>query len=244
MTKTLKRRAYDYVRGKLERGELMPGDRLSEIPLAEGLGISRTPMREAIGQLASEGFVELVPRAGAYVKRPDATELRQLSELRAVLEGHAAAKAAAIIPRPMLEHLRATHNELWELLAGIRDAGQHELTQAQARRMRHANLSFHATILNAADNECLSRLVSDFRIRGRAPEQEEAPPPVAILEQCVLEHTEILVSIEAAHPQRAADAMAAHISAQAPMMKGVDAQIPNKPIVPHAIAVPRDLREP
>src|SRR5438045_6948871 len=85
-----KEHAYRQLRGRLLDRMLLPGDRLREIPLAEKLGVSRIPLREAMDQLASEGLVERVPGLGSYVRSASPKELRELYEMREVLECFAA----------------------------------------------------------------------------------------------------------------------------------------------------------
>lgn len=78
------------------RGELAPGERLTEDKLAEQLGVSRNPVREAIRTLTAVGLVEAVPRRGAYVATTDLGDLRHLLQIRSVLEGWAAEEAALL----------------------------------------------------------------------------------------------------------------------------------------------------
>src|SRR5690554_6680547 len=94
---TQKQRAYDFIREKLIAGELHPGTRLSDVALSKEIGVSRTPVREAINQLASEDLVELVPHNGAFVKVPDEQELVELYDVRQLLETYAVTRAAAQI---------------------------------------------------------------------------------------------------------------------------------------------------
>ncbi|MEM7323642.1 MAG: GntR family transcriptional regulator [Actinomycetota bacterium] len=85
----------DAIRDMILHGELQPGERLQEVRLAEVLGVSRNPVREAIRALEVTGLVEVQPRAGASVATFDRDDLIQLLELRAVLESWAAEQAAA-----------------------------------------------------------------------------------------------------------------------------------------------------
>src|SRR5438045_8052609 len=100
-----KEHAYRQLRGRLLDRMLLPGDRLREIPLAEKLGVSRIPLREAMDQLASEGLVERVPGLGSYVRSASPKELRELYEMREVLECFAAEKAAAAVTGAQLGRL-------------------------------------------------------------------------------------------------------------------------------------------
>ena len=74
------------IRAMIVRGDLAPGERLLEDRLAEQLGVSRNPVREAIRSLEATGLVEVVPRRGAYVSRLDVEDARQLLEVRGILE--------------------------------------------------------------------------------------------------------------------------------------------------------------
>ena len=93
--RTLREVVADEIRGMIMRGELEPGERLPEDRLAEQLGVSRNPVREAIRALEGTGLVEVVPRRGAHVSRVEPEQVVQLLELRAVLEAFAARRAAS-----------------------------------------------------------------------------------------------------------------------------------------------------
>src|SRR5258706_11307535 len=97
--------AYRQLRGSLLGGELRPGARLKEIPLARQLGVSRIPLREAIDQLASEGLVDRRPGLGSTVRSLTPGQLEQMYEMREVLEGYATEKAAGRLSGAQLGHL-------------------------------------------------------------------------------------------------------------------------------------------
>jgi DNA-binding GntR family transcriptional regulator len=86
---------FEYLRDAILTGKLKPGERLMEIQLAEKLGVSRTPVREAMKKLEQENFIEMVPRKGAYVKDIHAKDMLDVLEIRALLEGFAAYQAAS-----------------------------------------------------------------------------------------------------------------------------------------------------
>src|SRR5690242_8818642 len=87
------RRAYDAIRADIGSGAVEPGAWLRESALAAALGLSRTPVREALRMLAAEGAVELVHNRGARVVQWSAADIDEVYRLRALLEGHAAALA-------------------------------------------------------------------------------------------------------------------------------------------------------
>ena len=88
--------AYAQLMDELRAGRLNPGDRLRETELADRLGVSRTPVREAIRQLEADGVVAHIPRQGASIRTLDYAEVMELYEMRAVLEGTAAQAVAAL----------------------------------------------------------------------------------------------------------------------------------------------------
>ncbi len=85
---------FENLRDAILTGKLAPGERLMEIQLAETLGVSRTPVREAMKRLEQEDFIEVVPRKGTYVKMLDGKDILDVLELRYLLEGFAARCAA------------------------------------------------------------------------------------------------------------------------------------------------------
>ncbi|MBD3764844.1 MAG: GntR family transcriptional regulator [Rhodobacterales bacterium] len=103
--------AYRQLLDEIRRGALPPGARLRETDLADRLGISRTPVREAIRQLEADGLVTHLPRQGATVRQLDYAEVIELYEMRAVLEGTAArlaARAASDVELAELAEINAT----------------------------------------------------------------------------------------------------------------------------------------
>lgn len=96
---------FEFLRDAILTGKLKPGERLMEIALAERLGVSRTPVREAMKKLEQENFIEMVPRKGAYVADINAKDMLDVLEIRAVLEGFAASLAATRISERELKEL-------------------------------------------------------------------------------------------------------------------------------------------
>jgi DNA-binding GntR family transcriptional regulator len=140
--------ATELIRQAILDGRLSPGARLKEEELAQQLGISRTPVREALLILQAEGLVEATPNRGATVRTHDADELDDLYQLRALLEGHAARLAA----------LRATDQTIAALWASCERfaavAGGDEI-----REIVQENLFFHSAILEAAGSARLEAMV-------------------------------------------------------------------------------------
>lgn len=144
--------------GRLRRaileGEYGPNERLIEEQLAERLGVSRTPVRQALTMLEAEGLVEIEPNKGATVCSFGVEDVREIYDLRAVLEGHAARRAAGSVSGEELGRLAALADEM-EGLAG-HYANDHE---AEIRRLVALNQEFHGTIVAASRNGRLRRMV-------------------------------------------------------------------------------------
>ncbi len=119
--------AYEFLRSRILSGELPPESRIKEQQIAEQLGISRTPVREALARLKTEGFVDSVPRRGAVVRRIELDEIDEIYEIRAALERLVVKRACE---RATEAEIEAMDQELIcaerELLGGDRlTAGKH-----------------------------------------------------------------------------------------------------------------------
>ncbi len=93
----LSHRIYEILKDQIINEELAPGERLLDDKLASSFGVSRTPVREALTRLTSEGLVEITPRSGIYVKKLTRKDVEEIYKIRKVLEGLAAREATSII---------------------------------------------------------------------------------------------------------------------------------------------------
>lgn len=137
------------MRQRIITGDIEPGAPLSEIALAEEFGVSRTPVREALKQLQTEGLVEIRPRVGTFVSTPSRREITELFEVKGVLEGAAA-------------HLLARRGRVPEIDLLERNLVEADAAVAQDDRERYAELvqEFHDLLISGADN---SKLEAHYR---------------------------------------------------------------------------------
>src|SRR5579859_2034234 len=153
MTVNLKQRAYEHIRQNLLAGRYQPGSALSAVALAKEIGISQTPVREAISQLETEGLVEQLPRLGMRVKVIDRRELEELFEIRELLESGAAARAAERTGTAAIAQLENLCDQFHTLSRQFRDvAANKEDFEPIAERLVVNDVAFHLTLFTAADN--------------------------------------------------------------------------------------------
>ncbi len=189
---------YQRLLDEIREGALLPGDRLREIDLSNRLGVSRTPVREAIRQLEADGLVTHVPRQGATVRSLSYAEVMELYEMRAVLEGTAARLAARAASDIELDELEVLNDQLAQ-------AG----TGPEAARI---NRVFHATLLDVAKNRFLAKSMLSLQkallILGPSQllDNERADAAVA-------EHRRIMAALKSRDSAAAEMEMRTHIQA-------------------------------
>ena len=144
-------KAYEAIRSRILKGSFPPAFHLREEEVAEQVGVSRTPVREALRRLAAEGYVEFVPNRGAFVAKWSDKSLSDLIDVRAELAAMAGRLAASRIRREDLEKLAKLNRAMAEL-AEKKPTGY--LTEVSL-----LNLEFHSVVFQSADNEWLPTLM-------------------------------------------------------------------------------------
>lgn len=167
MSSTLMEQAYAKLRDKLEAGELSPGMRLVNRTLGKELGVSTVTLREAIHRLSSEGLVEHVPNAGAFVRKLTRREVTEIYELRNALEMFAIEKAFANIDEEQLARLEEICEECRKTARSIRDSPRKMLEGESCRRWIALDMEFHRILVDAADNDSLKKVIADLRLMSR-----------------------------------------------------------------------------
>lgn len=150
--KPLREIVFESMREAILSGVLQPGERLMEIQLAEEMGVSRTPVREAIRKLELENFVVMIPRKGAYVAGVSSKDVADVFEIRSALEGLAAGLAAERITEDELEQM--------ERVLFYRASEGEEMDLEQIVK---SDTDFHALVYSASRNERLIQILANLR---------------------------------------------------------------------------------
>lgn len=218
--------AYDAVRSAIEQGNLTPGDRISEYKVAEWLHISRTPAREGLLRLESEGLLASHPRRGLVVASIDNEMVRELYAAREFLEGQVAGLAAQNASRPEIDELL----RLVETEAEVRSLAE---SRDDSATFYEHNKIFHQQIYRAAHNRYLMKFLSTMNdiIVG---EHRLSPFTDKKRRQSILrEHRLIAEAIARRDAQGADEAARAHMRAAfEARVKARKEAVPAKPTLP------------
>lgn len=193
---------FNTLRQAILRGELKPGERLMEIQLANKLGVSRTPIREAIRKLELEGLVLMIPRRGAEVAEITEKSLRDVLEVRGALEELAVKLACQKITDEQIQELRMAEKEF-----------EMALSSGDVTVYAEADVKFHDVIYRATDNQRLIQLLFNlreqmYRYRVEYLKREESHGNLLI------EHKKIIETITNRDMDAAVDAVCQHIDNQ------------------------------
>jgi len=150
--KPLRELVLEAIREAIISGTLKPRERLMEIQLAEELGVSRTPIREALRELELEGFIVMVPRKGAFVADMTFKDIADIFEIRVALEGLAAGLAAERITDEEMEDLERHLVEKADAIA-----------RSDMERLVEVDTLFHESIYKASRNERLKGIINNLR---------------------------------------------------------------------------------
>ena len=198
---TLHNAVVSRLRDMITEGQIPPGVRIHEGQLGKQLGVSRTPLREALKVLAAEGLVNLIPRRGCYVTEISEQDLDEIFPLLAILEGRCAFEATQKATAKDLKRLEALHRAL----EGHAAAGQIE-------QFFETNQEFHTAIQELAANRWVTQVILDLRKVLKLTRLHSLTAEGRI-EQSQNEHRAILAAMLARDPAAAELAMQAHLSA-------------------------------
>jgi DNA-binding GntR family transcriptional regulator len=191
----LTQQAFRYIRDEIIRGKLDGRQHLTESYFAERFGISKSPIREALNRLESEGLITIVPRRGAYVVQLSLHDIEEIFELREALESLVAKDA--VLDEKILKRVRES----------VMSAKQYREENDKSNYIR-ADATFHSTLAEASSNSRLKKILENMRnqmliVRTRTFELSS--------HTSVQQHLDILDALEQGKRDQAASLMAEHI---------------------------------
>ena len=200
--KILYQEVADRLRGMIQAGELRAGEWIDEVSLTASLGISRTPLREALKVLVAEGLLRIEPRRGCFDKELSGRDLENIFPLMAMLEGRCAFEAALKVTDADLRRLEPLHRDL------RRYAEQGSIDEYYA-----ANARIHVAIQDLADNRWLSGLIDNLRQVLSLSRHRSLSYPGRVDESCA-EHLAIFAALKARDPEGAEAVTRKHLMRQ------------------------------
>lgn len=199
-TLPLRDQIYQYVRGLIVSGQMRPGDAINEVAIAEQLGVSRTPVREAVKRISDEGLVNVFAQTGTFVARISLKELEEAYVIRSALEIESVRRAAARITPEQVEALEDT-------------LAAHELAISRAKYAEAIRLDdqFHKAIADVNDFQMLWRAVDISKAQMDRGRYLSLPKP-GYGEVTLRQHRQILKALQKHDAEAAAAAMREHLN--------------------------------
>ncbi|MBN1590615.1 MAG: GntR family transcriptional regulator [Pirellulales bacterium] len=212
MKTSLKETAYRHIRSKLLSRELKPGSSLSPRALAKEIGISFTPVRDAIGQLAIEGLLETHPKKGTTVVDISRDDLAELYDVREALECHAVAKSDAKYTEADFIEMEKSTDEMEAVAAEVKQAGGQAFSVEQSDRFMVADAAFHVALLRGAGNKKAIRIVNELRVMTRifGHRTREALPGGDLTIVC-RDHRELIQALRERNGEKARGILGEHL---------------------------------
>lgn len=192
-------KAYRFIKQAILEKKLRPGERLDESELAKVVGLSRTPVREALRLLSAEGLVKVVPHRGAYVVHLSQKDVQEIYQIREVLEGLAARLVAADLP---IAALSALEEVLTHYTRAVQEEDEQSITYLDAQ--------FHDIIARTSGNQRLFEEIQTYRGQLQLLRHRSVAIPGRPV-RSLKEMRRILEAIRCRDPLAAEEAMRAHI---------------------------------
>ena len=207
---TLADRAYEQIKDALCQGKIVPGDILSESQLAQSLGMSRTPVREALRALASEDWLEIRNGVGAYVKPLSSKEMEDLYEVRGLLEVQAARTAALHISSAEIDRLEERFGQVLESY----ERGE----QPDLEAFSALDWELHALVVDRCENNYIKTIMANNTANMRRYQFLSVEALNDVRESC-LQHLNILALLRARDIPALTQALRDHLSWAASLLK-------------------------
>lgn len=198
VVRRLQDEAYDYLKEQIQSGELVEGELYSETRITSILGISRTPVRDALLRLSMEGLVEILPSRGFSVKKASRTEIRETLEIRMALEGYAAYILAEQSSTTQGKEALFRLNELVNEQERVLDAAKFNVM-----RYVELNSQFHNVMIDYLGNEAIVQAYRRYesRIREMTYRRFSSSPESA--RETLKSHIQLVALIRSGNPEQA-----------------------------------------
>ena len=175
-------KVYEWIRDAIESGELEMGTPLPENLLAREIGVSRTPIREALRSLEQDGYVKIIPQKGAFVSEISLEDLKEIYDIRKLLEPFAALSAVNRIPEEEIDEMEKG----WKALKKAALAGEVDLT-----RVSEMDLLLHLTITKYATNKRIGAIITTYHAQIKRFQKLSAQS-LSNIHETIGQHLEIL----------------------------------------------------
>ena len=195
---------FQTLRGAILKGDLKPGERLMELQLASKLGVSRTPIREAIRMLEQEGLAVTIPRKGAEVAKMTEKDMEDVLQIRLSLEALAVRLSCENITPAALQELKVAMEDFEE-----------KTKSGQFVEMAKADVKFHEILYKASNNPKLQQLLSMYRYRV------EYLKDAAIYPRLIEEHHRMYDALKEKDQKQAVAYVEKHLHNQAEAVKKI-----------------------
>jgi DNA-binding GntR family transcriptional regulator len=197
-------RVYDAIKARIIRCHYLPGSKISEARLVEELGVGRSPIRSALSQLRSEGWVDVSPQSGSYIKSLTEAEMRELFDFRLLLETHVARLAAQNIGDDQLRRLKTA-------LRHARPAANGGYDKLTFDEFDAFDSLVHSTIYDAGGNSLISAVLRNLLEKAQWLKQGTSPSTPARMKTWFKELERIIEALDARDPELAAQRVREHI---------------------------------
>ena len=198
---------YYQIRRKILNGKYTPGENLTELEVSKELNVSRTPVREAFKHLESEGLLELRPNRGAVVVGIGRSDIEDIYEIRSLLEGRAAERAALQADKKALEQL-----------AEILDLTEFYIERKDFDRVTTMDDRFHRTIYELTGSRMLQRILKELHAYAENIRERSIKEP-GRADLMLREHRAIVEAMVAQNPEKAGELMVQHVQNSAANME-------------------------
>lgn len=197
-------RAYEAIKSRIIECTYPPGAKISEARLVDELGVGRSPIRSALGRLRSEGWIDVTPQSGSYVKSLSEHEMKEIFDFRLLLETHVARLAAQNISDEQLRKLRLELRRAKPLDTEGND-------QATFDEFDTLDSLVHATIYDVGGNSLMSRVLQNLQEKSQWLKKSTSPSTPARKKTWIAELERIIDALEARDPELAARRVSEHI---------------------------------